>query len=97
MYVLKNNAYATEQIYVCDTSLAIALFISDVLLSQGMALAYLLTSLYGEELWHFYTLPGLTAAQTFRWMLILGFVGSIPLSLWNIYDHYSKSRYMCTV
>ena len=35
--------------------------------------------------------PGWTVADVVKWLLILGFFGSIPISLWNIYDHYRKN------
>ena len=61
---------------------------------QGCALAYLMTYVYGVELWHFSVPPGIKSAAVVRWLLIGGFFGSIPMTLWNIYDHYNAETYV---
>ena len=61
-------------------------------LTQACALSYFVTFLYGTELWHFTTLPGLSFARTLKWLIIVATVGAIPLSLWNIYKHYRTTR-----
>ena len=58
---------------------------------QSCGAAYLLTAFYGVQLWQFYVFPGWTVAYVVKWLLILGFFGSVPVSLWNIYDHYHKN------
>ena len=60
--------------------------------SQGISVAYLVTFFGGVEFWHFNVFAGLSCAQTMRWVLIMGFIGSVPTSLWNIYCHCNTSR-----
>eukprot|EP00731_Ephydatia_muelleri_P031689 Em0023g196a len=57
----------------------------------GVSAAYLVTFFGGVEFWHFNVFAGFSCAQTMRWVLIVGFIGSIPTSLWNIYCHCKAS------
>lgn len=59
--------------------------------SQGCGAGYLLTACYGVEFWHFHMFLDWTVANVVKWLLIIGFFGSIPVSLWNISDHYRKN------
>jgi len=57
---------------------------------QGCGLAYLATGVYGVELWHFYVFPGWNVAYVVKWILILGFFGSLPTGAWNLYEFYTS-------
>jgi len=57
---------------------------------QGCGGAYIATGIFGVQLWHFYVLPDWTFAMVLKWVLIVGFLGSIPTSLYNIYQHYQR-------
>lgn len=58
--------------------------------AQGCSGGYIVTGIFGVELWHFYCFEGWTFAMVLKWVMILGFLGSIPMSLYNIYEHYNK-------
>lgn len=53
-----------------------------------------MTYIYGIELWHFYVFRDVTCKDVLKWALIGGFLGSIPVSLSNIYVHYRTPRYV---
>lgn len=61
---------------------------------QGCAAGYIIIGIFGVEFWHFYAFPGWTVTFVLKWVLIGGFFGSIPNTLWNIYEHYTTPRYV---
>lgn len=60
------------------------------IIQLGCGLAYIATGVFGIELWHFYVFPGWNFSMALKWTLILGFFGAIPMSLYNIYEHFQK-------
>lgn len=62
------------------------------IMQLGCGAAYIATGVFGVQLWHFYLFPGWTFCMGMRWILMLGFVFSIPMTLYNIYQyHHQKS------
>lgn len=56
----------------------------------GATLFYFVTAIFGVKFWHFYPLPGWTCAYCFKWLIIIGFVLSIPANVWNVYHSLIK-------
>ena len=64
-------------------------------LLQGISIAYVVTAIFGVELWRFYILPGVSLTDFMRWFLIFSSLISFPVSLYNIHHHYkSKERFV---
>lgn len=56
------------------------------------SVAYLVTFIYGVELWHFSIAAGVSCGHALKFVLTGGFLTSIPMSLWNIWLHYRKTE-----
>ena len=63
--------------------------------TQAISIAYVVTAIFGVELWRFYILPGMPLTEFMRLFLIFTAVVAVPVSLYNIWQHYkSKERWV---
>jgi ethanolaminephosphotransferase len=60
------------------------------IMQLGCGFCFLATGIWGTGLLQYEVLSGVLIQQLLLWVLELAFIGSFPMSLWNIYCHYSN-------